>query len=86
MADVFQRFIDTCLNYYGLDPCHYISAPGLSFDAVLKITRVELHLISDTDIHLFIEKNMRVGISYISKRHSKANNQYMENYDSSKKN
>ena len=84
LADVFEKFIKHCLNYYGLDPCHYFSCPGLNWDAVLKMTRIELDLISDIDIHLFIEKEMRGGISYIAKRHSKANNKYMECYDSSK--
>ena len=48
------------------------------------MTGIELELISDIDIHLFIEKGMRGGISYIAKRHSKANNKYMKCYDSSK--
>ena len=52
---------------------------------MIKMTRIELDLISDTDLHLFIEKGMRVGISYITKRHSTANNKYMECYDSSEK-
>ena len=30
LADVFEKFIDTCLKYYRLDPCHYVSSPGLS--------------------------------------------------------
>ena len=51
---------------------------------MLKMTGVELELISDTDMHLFIEKGMRGRISYIAKRHSKANNNYTKNYDSSK--
>ena len=38
LADVFEKFIDTCLKYYGLDPCHYFSAPGLSWDAISKIS------------------------------------------------
>ena len=70
--------------YYGLDPCHYFSSPGLSWDAIVKMTGVELEHIDDIDMHLFIEKGMRSGISYIANRHSKANNKYMENYDSSK--
>ena len=56
LADVFEKFIDTCLDYYGLDPCHYFSSPGLSWDAMLKMTGWELELISDTDVHLFIKK------------------------------
>ena len=40
MADVFEKFIDTCLKYYGLDPCHCFSSPGLSWDAMLKMTGV----------------------------------------------
>ena len=74
LANVYEKFIKT----YGLDPCHCFSSPGLSWDAVLKMTKVKLELISDIDMHLFIEKGMRGGISYIAKRHSKANNKYTE--------
>ena len=68
------------MEYYKLDPCHYFSSPGLSFDAMLKMAGVELELISDIDMHLFIEKGIKGGISYICKRHSK-----IESCDSSKK-
>ena len=67
LADVFEKFINTCLDYYGLDPCHYFNSPGLSWDAMLKMTGIELDLISDIDMQLFIEKGMRGGISYILK-------------------
>ena len=40
-ADVFEKFIATCLKFYGLDPCHYFSSPGLSWDAMLKMTDVK---------------------------------------------
>ena len=69
-ADVFEKFIKTCLNYYGLNSCHYFSSPGLSWDVMLKMTRVELELISNIDMHLFIEKGIRGGVSYIAVRHS----------------
>ena len=83
LADVFEKFIKTFLDYYGLDPCHYFSSPGLSWDAMLKVTGIKLDLISDIDMNLFIEKRMVGGISYIAKRYSKANNKYMKCYDSS---
>ena len=67
LADVFEKFIDTCLQYYGLDPCHYFSSPGLSWDAMLKMAGIQLELISDIDMYLFVEKGMRGGISYIVK-------------------
>ena len=86
LCDVFEKFINTRLNYYGLDPCHYFSSPGLSWDVMLNMTGIELELISNIDMHLFIEKGMRGGILYIAKRHSKANNKYVNNYDSTKEN
>ena len=52
--DVFGKFVNTCLDYYGLDPCHYFSSPGLSWDAMLRMTGIELELISDIDKHLFM--------------------------------
>ena len=84
LADVLEKFINTCLDYYGLEPCHYFSSPRLSWDAMLKMRRIKLELISDIDMNLFIEKTMRGGISYIAKRHSKANNKYMRCYDTGK--
>ena len=48
------------------------------------MTGIELELISDIDMHLFFEKCMRGGTSYIAKIYNKANNEYMECYDSSK--
>ena len=73
LADVFEKSISASLEYYGLVPCHYFSSAGLSWDAIRKITGIELELISDIDMHLFIEKKMRGGISYIAKRFGKAN-------------
>ena len=84
LAGVFEKFINTCLDYYGLDSCHYFGSPGLSWDAMLRMTKIELELISDIDMHLFIDIGKRGGISYITKRYSKANNKYMESCDSSK--
>ena len=83
LCDIFEKFIDTCLEYYGLDPCHYFSSPGLAWDAMFKMSGVRLRLIDDIDMHLFIEKGMRGGISYIAKRYCRANNEFVKGYDSS---
>ena len=42
LTDVFEKSIGTCLKFYGLDPCHYLSSLGLSWDAMLKMTGVKL--------------------------------------------
>ena len=76
LADVFRKFIKTCLEHNGLGPCDYFSSPGLSSDEMFKVTEIELELISDNDGHLFAEKVMAGGIFYIAKRFSKANNKY----------
>ena len=81
LADVFQNFREICLNIYGLDPAHYVSSPGLSWDAMQKMTGVKLDLISDVDMQNFIEKGMREGISTITHRYAVANNKHMKNYD-----
>ena len=84
LGDVFEMFIDTCLTFYKLDPCHYFSSPGSSWDAMLKMTGVGLEKIQDTDMYLCIEKGLRGGIFYICKRYSEANNKYIKNYDPAK--
>ena len=71
-CDVFEKFINVCLKDYGLDPCHYFSSPGLSWDAMLKMTGIQLEKINNIDMHLFLEKGMTGGVSYISKRCSKS--------------
>ena len=81
LTDVFENFRKTCLEYYKLDPCHYFTSPGLSWDAMLKMTDIKLELMTDVDMFQFIEKGLRGGISYIANRYGKANNKYMKEYD-----
>ena len=80
LADVFEKFRDLCLKNYGLDPAHYYTAPGLAWDAMLKMTKINLELLSDVDKLLMIEKGIRGGISIISNRYGKANNKYMKDF------
>ena len=84
LANVFKKFIDTCLKFYKLDPDHYFSSPEISWDLMLKMTGAELEKNSNVETHLFLEKGLRREITYIAKRYSKANNKYMSNYDPTK--
>ena len=81
LAGVFENFRNTCVQYYKLDPCHYFTSLGLSWDAMLKMTGIKLELMTDINIFQFVEKGMRGGISYISNRYGQSNNKYMKEYD-----
>ena len=67
LCDVFENIISVCLKDYGLDPSHYISSPSLSWSSMLKMTGIHLEKINNIDVHLFLDKGMRGGVSYISK-------------------
>lgn len=72
LADVFEAFRKFSIEKYGLDPCHYSTLPGLAWDACLKMTKIELELLTDPDMYAFMEKGIRGGMACISKRFSKA--------------
>jgi len=84
LTDVFEAFIDMCLKYYELDPCHYFTSPGMFWDAMLLKTGAILELPKDVDIMLNFEESKRGGISMISNRYAKANNPYLSDYDKTK--
>ena len=69
LTDVFENFRDICLKIYGLDPVYYFTAPGLAWDACLKMTSIDLELLSDPNMLLMFEKGIRGGISIISNRY-----------------
>ena len=79
LADVFENFRNLCLKIYRLDPVYYYTAPGLAWDACLKMTNINLELLSDPNMLLMFEKGIRGGISIISNRYGEANNKYMGN-------
>ena len=81
LSDVFENFRDVCMENYNLDPMFYYTAPGLAWDACLKITKVKLELFEDYEMLMMVEKGIRGGVSMISTRYGKANNPYMKDYD-----
>ena len=81
LADVFNNFRNMCLKEYELDPAHFLSLPGLAWQACLKKTDIELELLMDNDMLLMVEEGIRGGICHSKHRYAKANNKYMKNYD-----
>ena len=81
LAGIFENFRNACLDNYGLDPTHFVSLPGLAWQACLKKTNVKLELITDYDMFLIIEDEIRGGICHAIKRYAKANNYYMKDYN-----
>ena len=75
LADVFENFSDKCIEIYEIDSAHFLSAPGLAWQACLKKTKVKLELLKDIDMLLMVEKGIRDGICQAIHRHAKANNQ-----------
>ena len=82
LANVFEKFKNNSLKIYGLWPSHYLGAPSLSWDAMLKMPKTEIKLIPEPDTCIcFFEIGTKGEISYISNRYSKANNKYLKSYD-----
>ncbi|MGH9701657.1 MAG: DNA polymerase, partial [Candidatus Acidiferrales bacterium] len=82
LSDVFEKFRDTCLENYKLDPCQYYTLPSFSFDCMLRVTKVNLELLTDIDTIHFFKKGIRGGISQCTERKHIANNIYLPNYKS----
>ena len=84
LCDIFENFREVCLSYYSLDPCHYMSLPAFSWDAMLKMTGVKLEYITDIEHYTLVEKNLRGGVTTINHRLFTANNKYLDDYDPDK--
>ena len=74
LADVFENFRNMCIKVYELDSAHFLSLPGLAWQACLKKTNVKLELLTDYDMLLMVEEGIRGGIFHAIYRHAKANN------------
>ena len=70
LADVFENFRKTSLEDHKLDPAWYITAPGLTWDAMLRMSRVALHLVEDKEMLYMIEHGVRGGVAQVIKRYS----------------
>ena len=82
---VFEKFRNNSLKHYELCPSRYLSARGLSWDGMLKMTKIDLEFTPDRDMSIFYEKDTRGRISYISNRYNKAKNKYLKSYDQKQK-
>ena len=84
LADVFENFRNQCIEIYEPDSAHFLSAPGLAWQACLKKTGVKLELLTDYDMLLMVEKGIRGGICQAIYRYAKASNKYMNNHNKRK--
>ena len=81
LADVFENFRDMCIKVYELDPAHFVSLPGLAWQACLKKTNIELELLTDFDMLLMVEEGIRGRICHSIHQYAKADKKYMKNYN-----
>ena len=84
LDDVFENFRGMCIKVYELDPAHFLSLAGLTWQACLKKTNIKLELLTDYDMLLMVEEGVRGGICHSVHRYARANNKYMKNYDENK--
>ena len=77
LSDIFQKFSKFAYETYNLDPRHSYTLLGFSWQAMLKLTKIELELISDPDMYLFLMDTIRGGISVCNKKHVIADNKYI---------
>ena len=81
LADIFENFRDNYIKAYGLDPAQYYTTPGFTWDAMLKFTKIQMELLTDLDMHLFVERGVRGGVSQCCNRYTRTNNEYMSDYN-----
>ena len=85
LSDVFENFRSICLKIYELDPSYFVSTPGFAFEAMLKCTKAKLELMTDINMVLMTEKDIRGGLTKVVKKHSIANHKHLPGYGATKK-
>ena len=80
LADVFENYRDVILKNYRLDPAHFYTAPSLSWSAGLLHTKVKLEIPRDVDMHIFIDRGLRGGISMVANHFARANNPALKEF------
>lgn len=85
LADVFEAYRELAMSDYDLDPAAFIGTPSFAWAAMLKMTDVQLELLTDVDMYTFFEKAKRGGVSMAALRYAKANNPLLEDYDPEQK-
>ena len=83
LCDVFERFRKTTLEYYKLDPCHYLTCPSLSWDSGLKIAQAKFQYIKDYDMLLFINRALKGGYSLVAQSYARMNNKNFKDFNPS---
>ena len=81
LADVFENFRDKCIDIYGFDPTHFLSAAGLAWQACLKKTEVKLESLTNNDMLIMVEEGTRGRMCQAVYTYAETNNKYMKNYD-----
>ena len=84
LADVFENFVNKCIEKSELDPAHFLSSPGLAWQSCLKQTRIKLELLTDIEMLLMIKNAVKGGMYHTIYRYARANIKYMKNYDKNK--
>jgi len=84
LADIFENFCDSYVSSYGLDPAYYYTLPDFTWDAMSKHTGINFELLTDIDMIIFVERDIRSGLSQYFGRYARANNKYMKSYEPSK--
>ena len=80
LADIFENLRDKCIEIYRRDPAHFLSAPGLAWQACLKKDRNRIRILTDYDLFLMVEKGIRGGMCQAIHRYAKANNKYIRRW------